>query len=521
MLKKRCSTIFLILLLAFSTLFTITANFGKAQSGIEVSGIIFSDTTWIKANSPYSLTGAVAVNTGATLAIQPGVVVNLNNYYIQVNGTLTAIGTETDRIQFNDGTIIFTSISNGWNDQTSSGSIIQYAIVTYNNYSRSGFTDSLIEVNSKAKIDHNILYGDFYLTRLISARAGTISSNLLIAEYSITGVYCRENAIIIDNKIMGAISGIEVVSGAPIIKRNLIIDSSACGISVTNTGGSPTTPLIQDNSIIKNKNGVEVFKWPAQSAVNPTILNNNIHGSLNYNIYLASSLNQLPMPDNVTVTNNWWGTSDSNTIRQKIYDFTKDFKLGNATFIPFLTQASPSAPSEDYTPVPTPTPTPSPTPSPTPTPTSTPTPTTTLIIEPTPSPSQSANQSGFDIYSNSTISAFSINSTAPEVNFIVSGPTGTSGYVKIVIAKSFMPNSDIKVYLDENQIEYQLEEKEDAWAITFTYQHSDHQVAIRSTANMEVNSAFPEWVWQAAIIAIIASLTSAACLLLWLAKRKN
>ncbi len=518
MLKKRCSTIFLILLLACSVFFIVTANFGKAQSGTQVSGIIISDTTWTKANSPYGLTGAVAVNTGATLTIQPGVVVNLNNYYIQVNGTLTAIGTSTDKIQFNDGTITFTVLSQGWNAQTGIGSIIQYATVNYSNYSRSGFTESLVEVNSQAKIDHNILYGDFYLSRLISAKAGTISSNLLIAEYSITGVYCKENAVVIDNKIVGAIRGIEVDSGAPSIKRNLIIDSSTCGISITNIGRSSTTPLIQDNSIVKNKNGIEIFKWPAQSTINPTILNNSIYGSLNYNVYLASSLHQLPMSENVNVANNWWGTTDSKAIGQKIYDFTKDFKLGNATFIPFLSQPSTNAPSEDYTPFPTPTPTPSPTL--TPTPASSPTPTATPI-QPTPSPSQSANQSGFNIFSNSTISAFSINSTAPEVNFIVSGPTGTSGYVKITIAKSFMPNSDIKVYLDENQIEYQLEEKEDAWAITFTYQHSDHQVAIRSTANMEVNSAFPEWVWQAAIIAIIASLTSAACLLLWLAKRKN
>jgi hypothetical protein len=36
------------------------------------------------------------------------------------------------------------------------------------------------------------------------------------------------------------------------------------------------------------------------------------------------------------------------------------------------------------------------------------------------------------------------------------GPNGTNGYVKIVIAKSFMPNSGINVYLDGKETSYLL-----------------------------------------------------------------
>lgn len=65
-----------------------TLHFGTAHAATDVNGIISSDTTWTKADSPYSLSGSVAVDKGVTLTVEPEVTVNLNYYYIQVNGTL-------------------------------------------------------------------------------------------------------------------------------------------------------------------------------------------------------------------------------------------------------------------------------------------------------------------------------------------------------------------------------------------------------------------------------------------------
>lgn len=127
-MKRKVILSFLITLLLISLVFSGTEYIIVSAVSSNLSGIFNQDTTWTKAGSSYTLTGPVAVNTGVTLTIQPGTVVNFNSFYIQVNGTLIARGTETEPITFSNGSITFTAVSNGWNEQTGSGSIIENAI---------------------------------------------------------------------------------------------------------------------------------------------------------------------------------------------------------------------------------------------------------------------------------------------------------------------------------------------------------------------------------------------------------
>ncbi len=69
-------------------------------TNIDAGTTISSDTTWTRAASPYVLTGGMHVAEGATLTLEPGVVVKTSGYAITVAGTLHASGTKAEPIVF-------------------------------------------------------------------------------------------------------------------------------------------------------------------------------------------------------------------------------------------------------------------------------------------------------------------------------------------------------------------------------------------------------------------------------------
>ncbi|MCB5256142.1 MAG: right-handed parallel beta-helix repeat-containing protein, partial [Candidatus Cloacimonetes bacterium] len=71
----------------------------SALSALDVSGE--QSGTWSPENNPYILVGDVSVPAGSTLSIEPGVLVQaMGNFRINAEGSIQAIGTETDSIRF-------------------------------------------------------------------------------------------------------------------------------------------------------------------------------------------------------------------------------------------------------------------------------------------------------------------------------------------------------------------------------------------------------------------------------------
>jgi hypothetical protein len=165
-----------------------------------------------------------------------------------------------------------------------------------------------------------------------------------------------------------------------------------------------------------------------------------------------------------------------------------------------------------------------PSPSPNPSATITPNGTTTPLPSSTPnstSSNQTIDQSSFNLQSNSTVTAFSFDTNVPQISFYVKGPEGTTGYVKITIAKILMPDADqIQVYLDGSQINRDVTVNGEFWTVTFMYHHSSHQVTIKADQNIN-DSILPSWVWNAATIAIAVGITAAVCIIVWLAKKQS
>ncbi len=120
------------------------------------------------------------------------------------------------------------------------------------------------------------------------------------------------------------------------IIRNVLVNSRGGTIGSLPGGGigisseSSThicSPTIENNTITSNHaSGISVRSISA--VAQPIISNNNILDNQN-NLYIMDGTN-------VDATLNWWGTTDSEKISQRIYDSEQNFNLGTVTFVPYL-----------------------------------------------------------------------------------------------------------------------------------------------------------------------------------------
>jgi hypothetical protein len=188
-----------------------TIHLGTAHTATSVSGIIFSDTTWTRANSPINITGPTAIAKGVTVTIEPGVVVHFNLNTLEVNGTLRAIGTSAEPITLDgdwqgrgpyfgssdyNGILTFTIESNGWSVQTETGCIIENVNV---------ISLTIHVYDTSVKINNNVFSGSHAWGGL-----------------SIEG----GDSIISKNEITGGL--VIVDGGSPIFNNNTIIGQQFC-----------------------------------------------------------------------------------------------------------------------------------------------------------------------------------------------------------------------------------------------------------------------------------------------------
>jgi len=309
--------------------------FGLAQSGTNVTGIIAQDTTWTPSGSPYTLTGNTLVYEGATLTIQPGVTVNLGSYYIEVNGTLSAIGNPANKITFNGGQITFTTVSNGWNEQTNSGCLIENAVIQQTSISSVNPTkiDSCV-VNGKITVASSIITNNVVTGNINSYTAfpeqgqtnapmdsSVISSNNVNGEIilgylglgSVTAPWeaCTVSGNTVEGSIIsGSPKGTpqifnNTVTSAPQSVKGTVSNGEGIGCdgyaSIYNNyiygcqdgislytlrvfgGNLPCYATIQNNIITGNAQGISISLTDVHGGIGqqycPTILNNTVSGN--------------------------------------------------------------------------------------------------------------------------------------------------------------------------------------------------------------------------------------------------
>ena len=122
------------------------------------------------------------------------------------------------------------------------------------------------------------------------------------------------------------------------------------------------------------------------------------------------------------------------------------------------------------------------------------------------------------VASNSTITLFSFNIDKHELNFNVTGPSGTTGYVKVYISKTLFENiTDASVTLDGNQLDYVTSSNEDSWILYFEYSHSTHAVTI----NLDVSNVPASFDIPVILVAVLLIISGVSGLLIFFARRTN
>jgi hypothetical protein len=212
---------------------------------------------------------------------------------------------------------------------------------------------------------------------------------------------------------------------------------------------------------------------------------NNIFENSKYNLDVGSNTFYKTSGNNaLDATNNWWGTTSDSAISQTIYDYKNDFNLVKVNYTPFLTSADPSAPISSIAPTSTDYP-------------GTPSPSTSTLATPDPNL--------YKVNSNSTITHFAFDSAKNELSFTVSGTSGTTGYVNVTVAKSALPSTEkTKIFIDDNQVDFDKAENPSFWYLYFTYSHSSHQVKIDLAAAPEtefLGITTAGWVVAAVLVA--------------------
>ena len=366
-----------------TTVILVTVISFAVNAQTNVSGGIYSNTTWTLANSPYTVTDTVVVFPGVTLTIQPGVVVKFDSAMrLEIRqAKLIAIGTNTDSITFTSSSSsptpgIWDEIYLNGGSFTSKFNFCNFRYANYALYNFQNQLDTLIIKNSSFRnnnvgptsqaldpfvfIDscifrNNTIYGLKGIGGGITQRgevnhcnisynqtglsgAGVIVKNCVI-DSNQTGLYV-DNAIVDKCFINGNQYGLLDGATNTLIKNSTINSNSILGIKMGGGGGDEI-----DSCVIKyNEIGIDDI---TTINISKNIIENNTIGiqmSVPYGLISCNKICNNSSYDlkysgtsNFTVANNYWCTSDSASTEAVIYDGYDNVNYGLVSFMPIDT----------------------------------------------------------------------------------------------------------------------------------------------------------------------------------------
>jgi len=302
-----------------------------------VSGGIYTSTTWSLTNSPYIVTDTVVVYPGAILTIEPGVVVKFNqNKQLTVRGGLHANGTINNQITFTSNSVSPTA--GNWpgiffNQALSFMSIINYCNIQYANTGIRLYIDTLKIRNSKFSNNINGTAGSLGVSLIIDSCEFIYNTNGIgVSFYQDTRVriynsVISKNAIGINNSWYTTAVNCKLDSNTTYAIAEEDVDSLInCEINYNAIGiyDNSCNCFYKENRIEYNNIGIDMISTCSSYKCNK-ICNNT-----SYNLKVESTQNK-------NMANNYWCSTNTAIIESKIYDGYDNSSLGIATISPIDT----------------------------------------------------------------------------------------------------------------------------------------------------------------------------------------
>lgn len=266
----------------------------EVKPQMEMSGNVTG--VW-NSNSIYRITGDIFINEGETLVIEPGTDIRFMGYYsFNISGTLHAVGTEADSIIFTSGRNLPYRCDWGninFNEQNSSESIIDYAIIEFGDYgiqcadsspaiSHSRISDNTFgiytEIGSPLITENRISNISWYGIYLSYACVSQINGNIFANNsgsinvsgpgcypqitdnvfFNDTGnaIYCHTSQSslinISGNMFLNCNSGISLHYSGVAVHHNYFNGGESCAIGLDHCEGA----LIYNNTICNKETGI-------------------------------------------------------------------------------------------------------------------------------------------------------------------------------------------------------------------------------------------------------------------------
>ena len=245
---------------------------------------IFDEITFKTQTGKYVIRNNIDIPENKILTIDPGVVLNFYDQYSQltINGTLKALGTENDKIEFrsNNANPIPGSWGGLYFKETSRDSELKNIILKNAggnpNLARTGIyiKDTLVDISD------SIIEGNIY------AGIHIIDSNSVID--NVTFIDNIAHCVSCANQFGG--SGILINGGSPVISNSLF-DNNRYGAYIT----SNAKPLFKDNTF-QNNETVIFLTDSSIDAENSSLLNNDLSGILVIGNIMEDAVWQSDMP---------------------------------------------------------------------------------------------------------------------------------------------------------------------------------------------------------------------------------